>query len=398
MRTGRGTPVVKRGAQERDGHLRGRTPARLVTILLIPATILAVTALALGDIGANIIAVTTDAVGDTGAQQDEDGAGVPAGTQAPVPSEPSPWAPLLPVAACFLGGAGLALALSRTQWAAGSTFRLLVRTQILATASVLGLLSAWRLDSLTGLLQPALIQAVTVVILAASLIARGRRTAGESALEAWSAVPNMGFWVTPLAAALAGPEGVALVVLSDRIGAPVASLKLHLLRKDAPRPQTRATALVDHSPTIALLVGLAASMVAPAPEWTGDALGLAGPVLAFTGAFLYTSSLTGPQRNGSTSGENLERSAPSGRTATLPRWASLVAVRTGYIAAVAVLLDEPVLLTLAPLVALSAPAFNPPQLARLYGYSTDAARAASYAGWALAPLGLAAAMLLTTRL
>lgn len=297
-------------------------------------------------------------------------------------------APLAIAAAAFVAGGAAGAAATRPAARRATPWAKLIRWHLALTAILLSLLSAWRIDSIASLTAPLALQAAPLAALAAALAWRGQRSRGEATLEAWSASPNGGFWVVPLAAALAGADGVALAVLADRLGAPRVALSTHLLRRDAPIAQTRRTALVDHAPTLALAVGLLLSRLTVAPDWAATVLQAAGPVLAATGAFLYVASVRP---------DAAERRAQGGAGAAPTRqqrrrWAGLVAVRACGIVAAAAILADPLVWMVGMLIAFSAPAFNPPQLARLYGYDVTIARAGD-AGWALAPVGLALALL-----
>jgi hypothetical protein len=57
--------------------------------------------------------------------------------------------------------------------------------------------------------------------------------------------------------------------------------------------------------------------------------------------------------------------------------------------------NDPVLTAVGALSAFSAPAFNPPQLALLYGYRDGTVRSAARYGWLLAPVGLTLALLVS---
>jgi predicted permease len=259
----------------------------------------------------------------------------------------------------------------------------MLRGQILATAVLLSLFSAWQLETRDSLLAPAALAATAAATLLASLATRGGRSRGQAALEAWAALPNSGFWVIPAAAALIGPAGVALATLADRVGAAHVAFSVHLLRKDAPTPQQRRTAPIDHAPLLALAAGLALRPFGAAPAWSSTVLAAAGPVLAASGASLYVSSV------------RLTRQGAAGRIAGggVTRWASLIGLRAALVLSVVWLLDDPVATAVGVLGAFSAPAFNPPQLALLYGYDAEAVRAASRYGWLLAPVGLTLALL-----
>ena len=85
-----------------------------------------------------------------------------------------------------------------------------------------------------------------------------------------------------------------IAVLANVITTAWAAVCVHLMRRDAPLRQRRATSWVDQSPVLASLVGLLLHVVGPAPAWTADVLILAGPLLAFSGAALFTGSVIHP--------------------------------------------------------------------------------------------------------
>jgi len=263
-----------------------------------------------------------------------------------------------------------------------------LRVQILATSATLSLVAAWRLTSVGQLLGPLALSAGMWLLLGATLLSRGERSAGQSSLEAWAVNPNSGFWVVPTAAAFAGPAGTQIAVLANVITTAWNAVAVHLMRRDAPFRQRRSTTWVDQSPVLASLVGLLLHLVGPAPAWTADVLTLAGPLLAFSGAALFTGSVIHPH--------NL---AVPRTVHAVRRWGWLTALRVVYyglvaaVAAVAALAGSNALVVVAVLTALSAPSFQPIQLSVLYGYRSEVVVAAARWGWVLAPVGLGAAAL-----
>jgi predicted permease len=287
--------------------------------------------------------------------------------------------------ACFVAGGllgwGAAQAGARTR----RVWPVVLRTQILLTSSTLSLVAAWRLTSARQLLGPLALAAGLWLMLAVTLGTRGRRSAGEVSLEAWAVSPNSGFWVVPAAAALAGSSGTMIAVLANVITTGWGAVAIHLMRRDAPIPQRRATSWVDQSPVVASLVGLVLHVAGPAPSWTADVLVLAGPLLAFSGAALFTGSVVHPH--------NLSVPRPQH---AVRRWAWLTVVRVAYyliVGLAAALAGSTALTVVAVLSALSAPSFQPIQLAVLYGYRSEIVVAAVRWGWLLAPFGLALAAL-----
>jgi hypothetical protein len=287
---------------------------------------------------------------------------------------------------CFMVGALLGWGAARAGPHVQRAWPVVLRIQILVTSATLSLVAAWRLTSARQLVGPVALSAGLWLVLGAVLLTRGRRSAGQSALEAWALSPNSGFWVVPAAAAFAGPTGTMIAVLANVITTAWSAVCVHLMRRDAPVRQRRSTSWVDQSPVIASVAGLLLHGVAPAPAWTADVLVLAGPLLAFSGAALFTGSVIHPHNLSVPRSEHAVR-----------RWTWLTIGRVAYYALVALaasLAQSTPLAVVAVLTALSAPSFQPIQLAVLYGYRSELVVAAVRWGWILAPFGLVAAALI----
>ena len=82
-----------------------------------------------------------------------------------------------------------------------------LRFQLVATAALLGLFSAWRLTAPDQIVAPILIACVGGLLLGVAHLARGRRSSGLAELEGWAVFPNGTFWVLPIAGALISPRG-----------------------------------------------------------------------------------------------------------------------------------------------------------------------------------------------
>jgi predicted permease len=286
---------------------------------------------------------------------------------------------------CFLVGGLLG-------WGAGQggsrierVWPVVLRVQILVTSATLSFAAAWRLTSAGELVGPLALAGGMWLMLWIALATRGRDSRGDAALEAWAVSPNSGFWVVPAAAAFAGSAGAMIAVLANVITSIWGGVCVHLMRRDAPRRQRQATSWVDQSPVLASVVGLLLHLVGTAPGWTADVLTLAGPLLAFSGAAVFTGSVIHPH--------NLSVPRPDH---AIRRWAWLTVIRVAYfliVTLVAALSGSTSLAVVAVLTALSAPSFQPIQLAVLYGYRSEVVVAAVRWGWLLAPLGLGAAAL-----
>jgi hypothetical protein len=255
-----------------------------------------------------------------------------------------------------------------------------LRVQILATSATLSLVAVWRLTSIGELLGPLGLAAGLWVMFFSAQATRGRRSAGEGALEAWAVSPNSGFWVVPAATAFAGAVGTMIAVLANVITSAWSAVCVHLMRRDAPIRQRRATSWVDQSPILASLAGLALLAVEPAPAWSSDVLTLAGPLLAFSGAALFTGSVIHPHNVAVARTEH-----------ALRRWSRLSVVRVAYylvLTGAALATSSTALAVVAVLSGLSAPSFQPVQQAVLYGYRSELVVAAVRWGWVLVPAGL----------
>jgi hypothetical protein len=256
-----------------------------------------------------------------------------------------------------------------------------LRIQLLATAALLGLFSAWRLSAFSQIVAPILIAAVGGLLLGVSYLLRGRRSGGLAQLEGWAAFPNGAFWVLPIAGALIGPMGTAISALANAVYALPNTVCIHLMRRDAPIRQRRSTGWVDQSMTLAVLVGLGLHLVGPAPAASKWVLTVAGPLLAFVGAALYTGSVFHPHN------ASVLRTGPEYR-----RWVALTAVRMVYLTVIAVATRSEAVAVIAVLSAFGPPAFNPPQQAVLYGYRSGVVMISARWGWFFLPVGLALAL------
>jgi hypothetical protein len=258
-----------------------------------------------------------------------------------------------------------------------------LRVQILLTSAILSLAAAWRLTSAGELLAPLVLAGGLWFMFATTWLTRGDRSSGEGSLEAWAVSPNAAFWVVPTATAFAGPAGAMIAVLANVANTAVGAVWIHLMRRDAPITQRSSTTWVDQSPLLASAIGLLLHLVGSAPASTKEILTLAGPLLAFSGAALFTGSAVHPH--------NLSVTRTSH---ALRRWTWLTVVRVAYFLVIVVVTTSTPLAIVAALSALSAPSFNPVQLAVLYGYRSAVVNAAIRWGWLLVPFGVALAALL----
>jgi len=287
---------------------------------------------------------------------------------------------------CFALGGLLGWGTARGGDTVQRVWPVVLRVQILVTSATLSLVASWRLTSASELLGPLALAAGFWLLLGATVLTRGRRSPGTSALESWAVSPNSGFWVVPAATAFAGSTGTMIAVLANVIVSGWSAVCVHLMRRDAPFRQRRATSWVDQSPLLASIVGLLLHLVDAAPTWTADILTWASPLLAFSGAALFTGSVIHPHNLAVRHTEH-----------ALRRWTRLTVVRVAYylvVALAALAASSTPIAIVAVLSGLSAPAFQPVQLAVLYGYRSEIVVAAVRWGWLLAPFGLVAAAIL----
>jgi hypothetical protein len=284
---------------------------------------------------------------------------------------------------CFVVGGLLGWWGSRGGTALERVWPIVLRSQILLTAATLSLFAAWRLTALTQLVGPLALAGGLWFTYVVAVASRGDRSVGQGALESWAIGPNSGFWVVPAATAFAGSAGAMIAVLANAANAANNAVCVHLMRRDAPIAQRRSTTWVDQSPVMALAAGLLLHLGGRAPAASEDVLTLAGPLLAFSGAALFTGSVVHPH--------NL--SVPKSPR-DLHRFAWLSALRVGYFMVIVAVTSSTALAIVSALSALSAPAFTPIQQAVLYGYRSGVVNVAVRWGWVLAPLGLGVAALI----
>ncbi|MGH9081481.1 MAG: hypothetical protein ACRDYE_15650 [Acidimicrobiales bacterium] len=283
----------------------------------------------------------------------------------------------------YLLGASMGLAVHRGGARLRRGWPVYLRLQLVATAALLGLFSAWRLTAPRQVLAPIAIAAVGVVLLVVSGLLRGGHSCGLTQLEGWAAFPNGTFWVLPIAGGLLGPSASALAALTNAVYAAPNAVCIHLMRRDAPHPQRRSTSWPDQSMVLAVAVGLILHVHGPAPAASHWVLLVAGPLLAFVGAALYTGSVLHPHN------VSVRRSVSD-----YGHWALLTTVRVGYLLAIAITTNSTMVAVIAVLSALGPPAFNPPQQAVLYGYRSGVVMVAVRWGWLFVPVGLLGAVLI----
>ena len=261
-----------------------------------------------------------------------------------------------------------------------TSWRRLIRAQLLFVSASLSLLAGWRLSAIGDLIWPVVVTAVAVslVVIGYLITPRSADRHGRAVLRGWSAIPNPAFWVVPVAAAIAGPAGAVIAVFIDRAMIFVFGFFVWTLRHNAPIKQKIRTSWIDQAPLIALVVGLVLNYYTDPPAWTEVALEGAAPLLAAVGAAMFIGSVLHPtQRIPWRPGVGV--------------WVLLVAVRICLLVPLAFVAPSPAIAAVLVLCAFSIPTFYPPQLSILYGYADNVVAAASRLGWFLAPIGVVAA-------
>jgi energy-converting hydrogenase Eha subunit A len=265
-------------------------------------------------------------------------------------------------------------------------WRLVIRTQLILVSVFVSFLAAWRLNGFDELAWPLIGGALALALLASARLVtpRGPERPGRAALRGWAALPNGGYWVIPIATAIAGAPGAVVAVLMDRVFVAIAGGLTWQLRRYAPIEQRARTSWIDQAPVIALGLGLLLNVLGDAPAWTEWALLWTAPVLALTGAAVFVGSAL----------------HPSQRIAWRPglrAWASLSLVRIGLFLPIVLIAPDAAIAIVFALCAFTIPTFFPPQLSVLYGYRDSVVAASVRWGWAWAPLGVVLAVILWSR-
>lgn len=288
----------------------------------------------------------------------------------------------LVVVLAYALGAAIGVASSRSASLA-SVWRVIIRYQIVVVSVGVSILAAWRLEGFADLGWPLLAAGITAVIMACAwwTTPRGSDRTGRAVLRGWSANANGGFWVIPVATAIAGAPGAVFAVIVDRLYIVIFGFFTWILRRNAPQPQRMRTSWVDQAPVIALGIGLVLNITRETPEWTATALAWAAPLLALSGAAVFVGSVLHPS----------QRIAwrPGMRT-----WAFLSAVRILLFVPAALLAPTPEIAIAFVLFGFTIPAFFPPQLSILYGYRDAVVAATARWGWVWAAPGVALAVTL----
>jgi hypothetical protein len=288
----------------------------------------------------------------------------------------------LVVVLAYALGAAIGVASSRSASLA-SVWRVIIRYQIVLVSVGVSILAAWRLEGFADLGWPLLAAGITAVIMACAwwTTPRGADRTGRAVLRGWSANANGGFWVIPVATAIAGAPGAVFAVIVDRLYIIIFGFFTWILRRNAPQPQRMRTSWVDQAPVIALGIGLVLNVTRETPDWTATALAWAAPLLALSGAAVFVGSVLHPS----------QRIAwrPGVRT-----WGFLSAVRILLFVPAALLAPTPEIAIAFVLFGFTIPAFFPPQLSILYGYRDAVVAATARWGWVWAAPGVALAVIL----
>ncbi|MEY3733091.1 MAG: hypothetical protein RL347_450 [Actinomycetota bacterium] len=288
----------------------------------------------------------------------------------------------LVVVLAYALGAGIGVASSRSVRLA-DVWRVIIRWQIVIVSVGVSILAAWRLEGIADLAWPFIAVAITFTIMAVAwwTTPRGADRTGRAVLRGWSANANGGFWVIPVATAIAGAPGAVFAVIVDRLYIIVFGFFTWILRRNAPEPQRKRTSWIDQAPVIALGVGLILNVTSETPPWTATALEWAAPLLALAGAAVFVGSVLHPSQRISW--------RPGMRV-----WGILSAVRILLFVPAALLAPTPEIAIAFVLFGFTIPAFFPPQLSILYGYRDSVVAATARWGWVWAAPGVASAIVL----
>ena len=288
----------------------------------------------------------------------------------------------LVVVLAYALGAGIGVASSRSARVSG-VWQRIIRVEIVLVSVGVSILAAWRLEGLADLGWPLLAAAFTLVIMIAAwwTTPRGSDRTGRAVLRGWSANANGGFWVIPVATAIAGAPGAVFAVIVDRLYIMIFGFFTWILRRHAPEPQRMRTSWIDQAPVIALGIGLILNVTRETPDWTATALAWAAPLLALSGAAVFVGSVLHPSQR--------IPWRPGVRV-----WGLLSAVRILLFVPAALLAPTPEIAIAFVLFGFTIPAFFPPQLSILYGYRDSVVAATARWGWIWALPGVASAILL----
>ena len=258
----------------------------------------------------------------------------------------------------------------------------IIRTQILAVASIASVTSVWTMNSWNDILWPALLTVAMAVILVLGIaVTKPPLRGGRGGLLAWTGMANTGFFVVPVASALVGAPGVIAGVLMDRISTPVWAMMTHLLRRDAPIQQRTHTAWIDQAPLIGVILGFILHALVPVPNWVSIVTAATGPVFALTGAAIFVGSALHPTQR------------ISSRGGVRP-WLIVVTARAILLAPLVYFAPSMPLAVVSVLAALSITTFGPAQFSTMYGYAEPYVAAATKYGWLVGAAGLIAAGLM----
>ncbi|HAN71853.1 MAG TPA: hypothetical protein DCQ36_09760, partial [Actinobacteria bacterium] len=201
------------------------------------------------------------------------------------------------VFAAYAVGAALGYAVARGGRLV-PVWRVFIRANLLLTSIVLSVLAGWRVSGFADLLWPVVVTAVMFVLvgIAYLLTPPSPERPGRAALRGWSAIPNPGFWLIPIATAIAGAPGAVIAVLIDRVALAAFSIWVWVLRRHAPVKQQVRTSWIDQSPLLALIVGLTLGAFSDAPAWTATVLQWLAPVVAAIGAAVFVGSALHPSQ------------------------------------------------------------------------------------------------------
>src|SRR4051794_14051923 len=157
--------------------------------------------------------------------------------------------------------------------------------QLAGGIGLLAVLSGWSFD--VSVRNVAAIAVLLVAQLTAVAVgARVFRRRTEGALIAFWMYGNPTFWTAPVAVATLGADAAVFVIAYDMLTQARIAAGVKYLRRQAPKSQSRRTALADYAPTIGAVAGLLTGLVLPAPDVVATFVAGLGIAMAVVAAML----------------------------------------------------------------------------------------------------------------
>ena len=166
--------------------------------------------------------------------------------------------------------------------------RLLFRPHLAGGIGLLSVLAGWSFEvNVRNVAAIAVLLFAQLLSVSVAAWVFRRRTDGP--LISFWMYGNPTFWTAPVAAAALGAEAAVFVIAYDMLTQARIALGVRYLRRQAPKSQSRGTALADYAPTYGALAGLLVGLVLPAPDIVDTFVAGLGIVMAGVGALLSAS-------------------------------------------------------------------------------------------------------------